>query len=413
MEHIIALARTSGHRIYTIGVGSAPAESLLKELAKDTGGACEFVTPNEDMRDAIDRMLERMRTAQEVRFAIQWNATDEKHKEHEWASTLPPQLIDGETIHLYARLPAKTEKPPMLVCKTFSNNEEQEVSSAKPAHMTWDTEGIVARLCAAAQIAELSEDKIDAKLAKSMAMKYQLVTQHTNLFLLHERAEDSKAEGLPKLQQMAQMQAAGWSGHGTVDNSGTIYLACRMGASMDEFDASDIQESRRLGGDYGRLNTPSVWRTNRTQVAAKVDGMASAGMDDIEIPAFLRKQADGPDLNIPALMTPAPKANLQDWITTFNSVALHNTTFRQALQQTLKLWLPSEYTQVIIDLTQHTKDSAISWALLFEWLLGESGQEKLLDKHAQRLLRSQLKLATEAMYENAKDIFERTLSIVN
>ncbi len=26
--------------------------------------------------------------------------------------------------------------------------------------------------------------------------------------------------------------------------------------------------------------------------AARVDGMASAGMDDIEIPAFLRKQAD-------------------------------------------------------------------------------------------------------------------------
>jgi cell division protein FtsZ len=50
--------------------------------------------------------------------------------------------------------------------------------------------------------------------------------------------------------------------------------------------------SSALGGDYGRLNTPSVWRTNRTQAAAKVDGMASAGMDDIEIPAFLRKQAD-------------------------------------------------------------------------------------------------------------------------
>jgi cell division protein FtsZ len=51
-------------------------------------------------------------------------------------------------------------------------------------------------------------------------------------------------------------------------------------------------QSATLGGDYGRLNTPSVWRTNRTQAAAKVDGMASAGMDDIEIPAFLRKQAD-------------------------------------------------------------------------------------------------------------------------
>ena len=37
---------------------------------------------------------------------------------------------------------------------------------------------------------------------------------------------------------------------------------------------------------------PAVWRTARTHAAARVDGMASAGMDDIEIPAFLRKQAD-------------------------------------------------------------------------------------------------------------------------
>jgi len=37
---------------------------------------------------------------------------------------------------------------------------------------------------------------------------------------------------------------------------------------------------------------PSVWRPNRTQAAAKVDALASNGMDEIEIPAFLRKQAD-------------------------------------------------------------------------------------------------------------------------
>jgi len=42
--------------------------------------------------------------------------------------------------------------------------------------------------------------------------------------------------------------------------------------------------------DYGGLNTPSVWRTRTA--AAKVDALASNGMDEIEIPAFLRKQAD-------------------------------------------------------------------------------------------------------------------------
>ena len=44
--------------------------------------------------------------------------------------------------------------------------------------------------------------------------------------------------------------------------------------------------------DYGSLNVPSVWRSGRTQAAAKVDALASNGMDEIEIPAFLRKQAD-------------------------------------------------------------------------------------------------------------------------
>jgi cell division protein FtsZ len=40
------------------------------------------------------------------------------------------------------------------------------------------------------------------------------------------------------------------------------------------------------------LNTPSVWRNARSQAAAKVEALSSNGMDEIEIPAFLRKQAD-------------------------------------------------------------------------------------------------------------------------
>lgn len=51
----------------------------------------------------------------------------------------------------------------------------------------------------------------------------------------------------------------------------------------------------QVGGarDYSKLGTPSVWRSGRNPSAsAKVDALSSGGMDDIEIPAFLRKQAD-------------------------------------------------------------------------------------------------------------------------
>jgi cell division protein FtsZ len=44
--------------------------------------------------------------------------------------------------------------------------------------------------------------------------------------------------------------------------------------------------------DYSPLSTPSVWRSPRSQAAAKVEALSSNGMDEIEIPAFLRKQAD-------------------------------------------------------------------------------------------------------------------------
>ena len=47
-------------------------------------------------------------------------------------------------------------------------------------------------------------------------------------------------------------------------------------------------------GDYGNMAVPSVWRRpgDRTSAAARVDALVSGGMDDLEIPAFLRKQAD-------------------------------------------------------------------------------------------------------------------------
>jgi cell division protein FtsZ len=40
--------------------------------------------------------------------------------------------------------------------------------------------------------------------------------------------------------------------------------------------------------DFASLQSPSVWRSART----KVDSLQNSGMDEIEIPAFLRKQAD-------------------------------------------------------------------------------------------------------------------------
>ena len=48
-----------------------------------------------------------------------------------------------------------------------------------------------------------------------------------------------------------------------------------------------------LQPDYGSMKMPSVWRArDRTQASARVEALSVGGMEDLEIPAFLRKQAD-------------------------------------------------------------------------------------------------------------------------
>ena len=51
-EETIAAAAASKHRVFVIGVGSSPAEAVLRSLAEATGGACEFATPGEALEAA-------------------------------------------------------------------------------------------------------------------------------------------------------------------------------------------------------------------------------------------------------------------------------------------------------------------------------------------------------------------------
>ena len=65
-----------------------------------------------------------------------------------------------------------------------------------------------------------------------------------------------------------------------------------------------VAQTNNLGGsptpriadmDFSNVGRPQVWANagrRGASAAARVDAMSSGGMDDIDIPAFLRKQAD-------------------------------------------------------------------------------------------------------------------------
>ena len=69
--------------------------------------------------------------------------------------------------------------------------------------------------------------------------------------------------------------------------------------SAPHFDPAGNSQNLRNGNlGYDPVSVPRVWTnlrgagTDRTHAAARVDALSSGGMDDFEIPAFLRKQAD-------------------------------------------------------------------------------------------------------------------------
>lgn len=51
-----------GHRVFVVGIGNAPAEGVLRRLAEETGGACDFVAPGEAVEPAVLRMFARLRS---------------------------------------------------------------------------------------------------------------------------------------------------------------------------------------------------------------------------------------------------------------------------------------------------------------------------------------------------------------
>lgn len=202
VDAVIRTACSSRQRIFAIGVGSAPAESLLRRLALNTGGACAFVSPNEDIFPLLRNMVEKMRGPETDALRVEWG------RQPAWQSVLPLRLYDGDTVYAFASFTGSTVPRTAPVLHWRSDGEECELSAGIPD--TVHSEAMV-RLAGAARL----ETAANPEEARFLALRYQLLNKYTALFLVHEK-EGEKGMGLPVLHQIPQMMAAGHGGFGSV-----------------------------------------------------------------------------------------------------------------------------------------------------------------------------------------------------
>jgi len=332
-EPMIAAAAASKHRIFAVGVGAAPAHSLLRRLAEASGGACEFATPGESLEAAVDRMFARIRQQPLGAVRLRWNGDDGVAPD--WVAGLPRNVFGGDMVHVFAGFSGGLPNDAALVAGEAGAIVAQ---GHVPAQAEEGNENIdaVPRMAAAARLGELNADK-----ALALALRYQLLTDSTHFLVVHERAAEDKATDMAQLHTVASMLAAGWGGTAREQTRGGAPLAAAAAAAMP------APSGAPLGGPMlrslsKRLRTAVVGEAPAERGRGVADAVPTASADTVLQAAIAILSSSNEEGVAAALEALNPEPSLMHCITKLQSLGL---------------------------------DRNIAWVLLVHWLAGQRGSD--------------------------------------
>lgn len=333
IEEVLESTRQCAHRFFVVGIGASAAEGLLRRLAEETGGSCEFVAPGEGVQPVIERLYQRMRSPAVRQARIEWMQGSVIHA----ASDLPGSIFDGDDVVVFARLRAERAESFIGSVRLHGRLDGVEgeicLAEVRPDFIA-DEANTLARLAAHQRYWQLRQggERIPALLRKqlpALAEKYQLVTDSSSLILVKQRAEGEQALDMPKLRIVAGMLAAGWGGHGSVAASqepsfADLQSRMRFGVNADRAASFPIHKNpvsfdisiERIRQIESRAVRKLKHPTRKDKLCAVIDSMN-------EVPSFLRKQTASVE-EVHALQ--APERTVEFWTT--GSPAGHGGTDR-------------------------------------------------------------------------------------
>ena len=266
IDAMIKKAKDSKHRVFSVGIGSSPSENLLRRLAVETNGACDFVAAGEAVEPAIVRMFNRLRSPAVTKVSVQWP----EGFTPKLLTKVDSTAFEGDTLHASAWFHTKPTGRITLLGQLVGQSTVQELGSVEINEIP-ATSTALSRLAAAEHMQQFA----DTTQATKLALDYQLVTEHTNFLMLHERSAEDKAPNMPELHKVKQMLPAGWGG-----------------AGMDQVHFMITSASLSCDGSTSyELSSPTVMRSRGVR-SPQVRSLEISGMDHYDIPAFLRRQID-------------------------------------------------------------------------------------------------------------------------
>ncbi|BAL23740.1 VIT domain-containing protein [Azoarcus sp. KH32C] len=199
----IATAQRLGARIFTVGIGAAVAEDTVRTLADATGGACELVSPNEDMSARIERHFMRMRQPRIEDVEITWPVKPQ------WVTRPARAIFAGDSYSVFAGFPSRVAGDFTATVKYSEAGMNREIPVRLNSAKALDTS--IVRVAAASHLPVLAETS-----RQDWAVRYQLITDDTDYIVTLARSAEERAAELPAMHIVPHQLAAGWGGTGTV-----------------------------------------------------------------------------------------------------------------------------------------------------------------------------------------------------
>lgn len=228
--------KEKGTRIFTVGIGSAVAQDVVQKLADDTGGACELVSPTEDMSARIYRHFNRMHQPKMESLALRWPL------QPKWVAQPERACFAGDAYTVFA---AFDEEPYGSLSATFNFTGQPSECVEIPLMKDAAAADAIIRLAAKQHLNDMPEAE-----RQEWAVCFQIMTEETDYLIKVERAEGEQAGEFPTLQVQPQMLPAGWGGTSTVLSSASRSDALPV-----------VRYSRPLSLDYCSVgDVPAVFR---------------------------------------------------------------------------------------------------------------------------------------------------------
>ena len=333
-EKLTAEAAKSGLRFFTVGVGSSVSEAFVQTLAEVTGGACELVSPREDMAEKVVRHFKRIYFPKAENVTINWPCKPVK--------MFPEQIntiYDGDTLHAFAQF---LERPDGNVMLTAKLENGETLTQNLPVHQSSYSKNKDDLPCAIARMAATSEIKslISAEETAQIAVKYQLMSRYTNYLTIDVKADGKKAQALPALRKTPQMLAAGWGG------TGTMVCESRVEYDSPMFSKRHAPESIKL------FSTKSIDEFNRRSIINFIHAMnrLHSGFFHraLEVASLQDMEAHGVPEDIIEDLTELRKSDIEEHVivVVFLYLLTKQKRFKEAMSRSLRRIITKAYKQL-------------------------------------------------------------------